>query len=132
MKRVHREIRKVQRKINKEIADFNKELIKDSLWRGRFQIRQVGRYAHRYSDNSGYQIYFDFAIVDKKSGKYIIARINEYGVLKSWRLWEAVNSFIINDINVWNEVPNPRDEEFVIDYSNKPLQLKENLKFWFA
>lgn len=129
MKRVNRAIKKVQRKVNKEIADFNKELVKDNLWRGRFQIRQVGRYAQRYEDGSGFDIHFDFAIVDKKSGKYIVVRINQYGVLKSWRLWNEVNNFIIHDIAVWEECPNPRDKDFVVDYSNKPLELKENLKF---
>lgn len=132
MKRVNRAIKKVQRKVNKEVADFNKELVKDNLWRGRFQIRQVARHAKRYEDGSGFSIYFDFAIVDKKSGKYIVVRVSEYGILRSWHLWYEVNNFIINDIDVWNENPNPRDKEFVVDYSNKPLELKENLKFRWA
>ena len=125
----YKAVKKEQRRVNKTIKDWNKSLNKDNLWQGRFQLRQVARYVARYEDGSGFEIHYDVAIADKKSGNYIVVRASQWQIERGWRFWSQVNNFIIEDIKVWDEVPSPRDKKFIRDYTKEPLKLVKMLDF---
>ena len=125
----YKAVKKEQRRLNKNIKTWNKSLNKDNLWQGRFQLRQTARYVARYEDGSGFEIWYDIAIVDKRSGNYIVVRASQWQIENGWRFWSQVNNFIIKDVKVWDEVPSPRDKEFVKDYTKEPLKLVKMLDF---
>lgn len=125
----YKAIKKEQRQINKQIKKWNISFNKDSLWKGRFQMRQIARYVHRYEDGSGFCIWYDIAMVDKSSGNYTVVRATQWQIEYGWHFWSQVNDFIIKDVKVWDEIPSPRDKEFVVDYTQKPLKLVNMLDF---
>lgn len=101
----NKELKKIQRKANKEIRKINKNLLEDNLWKGRFYIKQTNRIDRFYSDHSSYSILFTFEIKDLKTNlsKEIYYYMNG-GCLDAfflWTLFEKINEFIVTDRGVW-------------------------------
>lgn len=109
-----------QRKLNKLIREINKNIAEDNLWRGRFEFFQSKLYVEKFSDNSGIMFHVYIRGYDKETG-YCKTYILDYAPwlsLSKFKLWEIANKFIVEDCDVWNQTPNPRDKEFVKDYTN--------------
>ena len=123
----YRPIRKMQRKARKALQKINRDIEKDSLWQGRFVIRQVGKQFLKHEDNSGYKVCYTLAVVDKKTGNYILAYVDDYAIENKWKLFVLMNNFIIDDVKVWDEVPNPRDPAFKFNWINYPVVLKNKI-----
>lgn len=97
-----------QRALNKLIRDINKSIEQDDLWYGRFCIRQV--YSPQwqvYDDGSGAEYFVHLKFIDKCTGRYWIQAetVNHWrgNFGNGWRLWDKMNWFIINHLNVWEE-----------------------------
>ena len=97
-----------QRAINRLIRSFNKALEQDELWCGRFMVRQVYTPQwHKYDDNSGADYFVHLKFIDRCTGHYYIAAdsVNCWRGLRAngYRLWEKMNWFIVEHLDVWNE-----------------------------
>lgn len=103
--------KKQQRKINKIIKEVNQRMKDDSLWRGRFQIKQLRSdyrpFPRDYCDYGNFYVELEF--VDKKTGK----------AKRSWRhpplffknyIYKLLNNFIVIDCDVWSEKPSPSEQ----------------------
>ena len=114
-----------QRKLNKKIQNINKSLREDTLWKGRFEVRQIDAFWEKFSDNSGGVIHVIIRLVDKKDGYYkdCIIEYAPWLMGFSWELNSKINEFIVNDCDVWNE--NPKPSENSIDYRN--TKIDENI-----
>lgn len=101
-----------QRRMNKYMRDLNNNIKNDNLWRGRFYVHQVARQRQVYEDGSGLELWVTLEFVDRKTGrtKQILDTVNHWTF--SGDLWMAMNSFIINDVNVWLEIPRPGSKEW--------------------
>lgn len=118
---------KINHKVNKIIRELNENLKQDSLWKGRFELRQISKKCYKFPDNSGYDFYWLYRVYDKKTGKAAQKWFNEYDIIRSWHLWEFVNNFIVKFSKVWEEIPK-------IDYNSpsyidKPIPQITEL-FW--
>lgn len=105
--------KKQQRKINKIIKEVNQRMKDDSLWRGRFQIKQLRSdyrpFPRDYSDYGNFYVELEF--VDKKTGK------TKRSWYQSLSLFEnhiyvllLLNDFIVFCCNVWREKPGPYEQ----------------------
>ena len=98
--------KKYQRQINKYVRILNKSISEDSLWKGRFFVRQVGSPIWRmYDDRSGGEYYVCLRFYDKKNLKYIdyFANTNEWCSMGAYRLFWTMNDFITKYMDVWHE-----------------------------
>ena len=134
-------VKKVQRRVNALIKRQNKALAKDELWLGRFYIRQLRRDVWKFEDGSGAMVSFLFEMVDKKTGIRDIVRLSHYELRVayergggSWKLFEALNDFIIKKVDVWAGDPRPSIKT-AIDYRKvpmlPPMKLKELRKYLY-
>ena len=110
-----RKKQKAKRKINRIIRSWNRSLAEDELWLGRFYIHNYATHIHRYGDNSGTYAYIELVIIDKKTGLYKKGQFNN-NELETWKIFNFINNFIVDDVDVWNENPSPRDNNFKKDY----------------
>lgn len=113
-----KEIKKLQRKVNRDIKTLNRAIEEDDLWLGRFYMRQVDRRVYRYEDNSGVGMQLAFIMVDKQTGKNEMYYCFSWDILKTYRPWYALNDFIVETCKVWEENPTPKRGE-TIDYRNR-------------
>lgn len=103
--------KKQQRKLNKTIKEVNQRMKDDSLWRGRFQIKQLRSdyrpFPRDYCDYGNF--YAELEFVDKKTGK----------TKRSWyhpplffekHIYTLLNSFIVAYCDVWSEKPSPIEQ----------------------
>lgn len=97
-----------QRKLNALVRDINRSIRNDSLWQGRFFIRQYSAdQFYKYEDNSGGTLYVRLRIYDKEDMKYqeyfgdtcVICHFN------GARLWFTVNDFITEISSAWESDP---------------------------
>ena len=134
-------VKKVQRRVNALIREYNQALIEDELWLGRFYIRQLRRDVYKFEDASGACVSFLFEMADKKTGIRDIVRLDNYELRVafqssngSWKLFEALNDFIIKKVNVWHENPAP-SLKTAVDYRKvpmlPPMKLKELKKYLY-
>ena len=134
-------VKKVQRRVNALIKRQNEALAEDELWLGRFYMRQLRRDVWRFEDGSGACVSFLFEMVDKKTGIRDICRLDNYELRVafkrgggSWKLFEALNDFIIKKVNVWHEDPAP-SLKTAVDYRKvpmlPPMKLKELKKYLY-
>lgn len=105
--------KKQQRKVNKIIKEANQRMKNDSLWRGRFQIKQF-RSDYRPSPKDYYEadygdFYVELEFVDKKTGK---TKRNWYQPLYLFKnyVYILLNNFIVIDCDVWKEKPGPYEQ----------------------
>jgi hypothetical protein len=97
-----------QRTLNKLIRDVNKAIEQDNLWYGRFYIKQVeSPQWHVYEDKSGAEYFVHLKFIDKCTGRYWIQAetVNHWrgSFGNGWRLWDKMNWFIVNYLDVWKE-----------------------------
>lgn len=105
--------KKQQREVNKIIKEANQRMKEDSLWRGRFQIKQL-RSDYRpfprdyYGDDYG-DFYVELEFIDKKTGK---AKRSWYHLLSLFEnhIYAQLNDFIVVYCDVWKEKPSPREQ----------------------
>ena len=103
--------KKQQRKVNKIIKEANQRMKDDSLWRGRFQIKQLrSDYRPFPSDYCDYgDFYVELEFIDKKTGK---TKRNWYHTLPLFEnhIYAQLNNFIVVYCNAWSEKPSPREQ----------------------
>ena len=94
--------KKAQKTINKSTRAFNKNLLVDNLWRGRFYVHQIDANWKEFEDKSGGELKARMEIRDKKTGLYHSFFISNYGIY--WKLFEEINKFIGEDSGVWENI----------------------------
>lgn len=107
-----------QRALNKMVRALNQNIAADSLWRGRFVMRQsYAARLHRY-----HPLMVVLSMYDKKTGKRydFFDDSNSLISWNGWRLWEKMNWFITEYCNVWAEDPGPSIDN-APDYTKVPL-----------
>lgn len=105
--------KKQQRKVNKIIKEANQRMREDSLWRGRFQIKQLRsdyRPYPRYYYEDDYGVFsVELEFIDKKTGK--AKRIWYHPLfLFEDHIYVQLNNFIVIYCNVWSEKPGPKEQ----------------------
>ena len=100
--------KKHQRAMNRLVRQFNKALEQDDLWCGRFVIRQVySPQWYEYDDGSGAEYSVHLKFIDRCTGHYYIFydHVNCWRGLRAngYKLWEKMNWFIVEHLDVWNE-----------------------------
>ena len=103
--------KKQQRKLNKTIKEANQRMKDDSLWRGRFQIKQLrSDYRPFPSDYCDYgDFYVELEFIDKKTGKTKRSWYHTLSLFEN-HIYAQLNHFIVVYCNVWSEKPNPREQ----------------------
>lgn len=103
--------KKQQRKVNKIIKEANQRMKEDSLWRGRFQIKQLrSDYRPFPSDYCDYgDFYVELEFIDKKTGKI---KRNWYHPLSLFEnhIYAQLNDFIVIYCDVWSEKPSLKEQ----------------------
>ena len=98
--------KKHQRKINKQVRLVNKLIEEDSLWRGRFVIRQKAYYFGHYEDKSGWYMYNTLEFRDKKTRITKEYTESAFHWLFGATMALVMNDFIVTRCKVWeNEKP---------------------------
>lgn len=113
--------KKQQRHMNKYVRAINKNIENDDLWRGRFYVRQVDspRF-YIYEDGSGASLeHIHLVITDRVTGN----TYDGWDSVNGWchwggsRLWQWVNTAIVEHFDVWNSNKiNPRELKNNPDY----------------
>lgn len=118
MRKKHKLFRTYQKGFTKLLRKLNKSIADDDLWLGRFEFRQQRCSLEEFSDGSGGILYVTIRAYDKKTQYYKDYNIEyaPYLELSGYKIWEIGNRFIVEDSEVWKEMPSPRDETFVKDY----------------
>lgn len=93
--------KRYQRAVNKVFRELNYALAVDSLWRGRFLVRQTqSRWIH---ENDYYYLIVEYEMIDLKTG-IVKPYIKEANSICSWGggkvFWE-MNDFITQWCDVW-------------------------------
>lgn len=103
--------KKQQRKVNKIIKEANQRMKEDSLWRGRFQIKQLRSdyrpFPRDYSDYGNFYVELEF--VDKKTGRTKRSWYHPPLFFKN-HIYALLNDFIVVYCDVWSEKPSPREQ----------------------
>lgn len=96
-----------QREMNRIVRKLNKQIQQDSLWQGRFVIRQIESQWIRYEDGSGTELWVKLKFIDRATGRYYVGAhtVNQWRGLRAngWRVFEIMNWLITEHWNVWNE-----------------------------
>ena len=95
--------KKHQRRLNHYMRALNKNIETDTLWRGRFVVRQDCAQWLSYEDHSGYELYAVLKFVDKKTKQvyYFRDSANSWCFFGGHKLWECMNWFIAEHCDVW-------------------------------
>jgi len=116
--------KKIQKAARKKVREFNKNLKKDTLWKGRFEVRQMWDRFDIFEDKSGGVLKLGYRIVDKKYPEDYMDFVCEiwdyhpesYSVKAfCWDMCKYINNIIIEDFDVWrkDDVRNLKE-----DYTN--------------
>ena len=100
-----KELKKLQRAVNKYVQELNDNILNDDLWRGRFIAKQVNRYDYRYEDGSGYYFTIKLEFKDLKTGQTKIFYETIYSASNFFMasLFNLMNDFIVKDCDVWSK-----------------------------
>ena len=101
--------KRAQAKVNKSVRKLNRNIANDSLWRGRFVIRQVDSRWECFEDGSGGELFAWVEIRDLKTGLYMGFCVNNYN--PGWELWERSNKFIAEYSGVWNNIDEVKNDK---------------------
>lgn len=105
--RKNKELKKLQRAVNKYIQELNDSILNDDLWRGRFIVRQVNRYDYRFEDGSGYYFTLKLEFKDLKTGQTKFSYMSLYSdavlILIRNKFFILMNDFIVKDCDVWSK-----------------------------
>lgn len=103
--------KKQQRKANKIIKEANQRMKDDSLWRGRFQIKQLRSdyrpFPRDYCDYGN--LYVELEFIDKKTGKTKRSWYHSPLFFKNY-IYTLLNNFIVIYCDVWSEKPSPYEQ----------------------
>lgn len=95
-----------QRAMNKLVRKANKAWEKDSLWLGRFMVRQINspRFVY-YFDKSGAELYVTLEFIDRCTGAAhpICGTVNYWRHMHGSKLYWEMNWFITEYCKVWDE-----------------------------
>lgn len=98
--------KKIQRHINKVLREMNKSIEQDSLWLGRFYCHQIDIAFFPSDDHSYTYCHVGVEFVDRKTGfSEMYAFHKEDFMWNGYRVWEAMNNFIVHDCDVWSGNP---------------------------
>ena len=94
-----------QRAMNKLMRQLNKNIEQDDLWSGRFIVRQRDAWWQQYEDRSGWELYVTLKFIDRCTGRYFVHNnsVNHWRWGNGSSLWRAMNDFIVERCNVWDE-----------------------------
>ena len=100
--------KKIQRHINSIIRTMNRDIERDPLWLGRFYAHQR-RIKYEISDDGSYcYAVIEIEFIDRKTGKTLTKWFHKEDFMGStWKIWCAMNDFIIEWCKVWEEDPRP-------------------------
>lgn len=105
--------KKYQRQFTNLIHQYNKAIDEDDLWLGRFHMLQVRSRWEYFEDNSGGILHAVIRCFDKKTRQYKDYRIEYAPWMKTihWHIqMDILNKFIVEEIDVWKENLNPRED----------------------
>lgn len=116
---VTKNLKKIQRRVNKIIRELNKNIYNDELWKARFYARQVDRRCVLSEDKSWLHADFYIEFIDKETGRryYHWFRKEDF-FCSAYRVWEAMNDFIAIKCRVWDVEPRIT-REITIDYRGR-------------
>lgn len=100
--------KKIQRHINSVLRNLNKNIERDNLWLGRFYCHQKNIRYEMSEDGSYRYAKAEIEFIDRKIGRTLIRYFDKEDFMGStWRIWCAMNDFIVEYCDVWNEDPRP-------------------------
>jgi hypothetical protein len=104
--------KKIQRHINIVLRAMNRNLENDPLWLGRFYAHQEQIMYEMSEDGSYCYARVIVKLTDRKTGKFAFHYFHKEDFMGStWRIWEAMNKFIVEYCKVWEEDPRPSVED---------------------
>ena len=108
-----------QRAMNRAMRAINKNIERDELWNGRFIVRQREADWIPYEDNSGWKLYVTLKFIDRCTGRYFVhnGSVNHWIHWDGSALWRAMNDFIVERCDVWNEELARTDREAWREYN---------------
>ena len=94
-----------QRRMNAAMRKLNKNIENDSLWHGRFVVRQDSAQWFTYPGENYYQLWVVLKFIDKKTGQTHLAaeKVNHFLFINGSHLWHEMNHFIVDICDVWAE-----------------------------
>ena len=102
-------------KFAKLIKEYNQVIIKDDLWKGRFEMRIIRSRWEWFEDDSGGILHSIIRCCDKKTEQYKDFFIEYAPWIRSihWHIgMNILNTFIVEDIDVWrNEKPRTDEKQ---------------------
>lgn len=103
--------KKIQRHINSILREMNRSIERDELWLGRFYCQQRQIFWDMSEDGTYRYALLKVEFIDRKTGKTFEKWFHKEDFMGStWKIWEAMNSFIVEHCDVWNENPRPSIE----------------------
>ena len=100
--------KKIQRHINSILRTMNRNIERDNLWLGRFYCHQKNIHYEMSEDGTYCYATIEVEFVDRKTGKTFTRYFHKEDFMGStWRIWCAMNDFIVEYCDVWNEDPRP-------------------------
>lgn len=97
---------KMKRKVNQQMRLMNENILEDSLWKGRFEVRMDSFHYRWYEDKSGVDMYFVLKYIDHKTGKYWLRGYHGYQIdgsfLGGWHMFQDMNTYITEICKVWD------------------------------
>ncbi len=97
--------RNLKRKIVGVIKDLNDNVLHDTLWRGRFYVTCGAIQYANYIDGSGTYGWVYLTFCDLATGQISQAIFDDldFIMFNGYKVWERLNSFIVDDCNVWHD-----------------------------
>lgn len=100
--------KKIQRHINSILRDINRCIERDSLWLGRFYCRQKHIHYEMSDDHTYCYAVVGVEFYDRKTGKTMHKWFHKEDFMGSaYKIWWAMNDFIVEWCEVWKEDPQP-------------------------
>lgn len=100
--------KKIQRHINRVFRDMNRNIERDNLWLGRFYVHQRRVHYEMSEDNSYCYATIEAEFIDRKTGRTLVKWFHKEDFMGStYKIWCAMNDFIVEYCNVWSEDPRP-------------------------
>ena len=100
--------KKIQRHINSVLRDMNRAIERDDLWLGRFYCQQKSISFQKAEDCSYVYALVGVEFYDRKTGKAKHEWFHKEDFMGStWKIWLAMNNFIVEWCEVWKEDPRP-------------------------
>lgn len=100
--------KKIQRHINMVLRDMNRNIENDPLWLGRFYAHQESIQYEMSEDGSYCYARVIVKLTDRKTGKFVYHHFHKEDFMGfTWRVWQAMNDFIVKYCKVWEESPYP-------------------------